>query len=324
MCSPRWILAAMALLLSTTGRGRAQSVDVGGRAYVDYFYALAAADEASEDLHGFRYRRLYLTTDFTLSGDVTGRARLEANDGTVGPNGPVPIVKDLWLRWAYHGAHRVTLGVTSPPAFGIAQDVWGYRSLNRTVLDQQGLVGSRDFGLRLDGPVAGTETVRYAVMVANNSGLRSESNKHKRIYSQLALRPTDRLRFVVGGDYASYGGQRDHSARLSAFAGYSTAPLHVGLEGYWARTRMRDGGTRTNVGASLFGGAQVAPRWELVARVDRSRIAGPGPDAYDTLLIGALAYRPHPNVRLIPNLRARDRTDAPAETTARFTVEVHF
>jgi hypothetical protein len=323
MVSPRWILATMALMLLLTGTGRAQSVDVGGRAFVDYFYDLVAA-EGTEGLHGFRYRRLYLTADFTLSEAFTGRARLEADDGTVGPNGPVPVVKDLWLRWAYHGGHSATLGVTSPPAFGIAQDVWGYRSLNKTILDQQGLVGSRDFGLRLDGPLAGTETVRYAVMLANNSGLRPETDRYKRLYGQVAVRPTDRLTLVAGADYAGYDDERTHATRLSAFAGYATEPIRVGLEGYWGRTGMRDGTARTNGGASLFGAVQVTPSWEVVARLDRSRIAGPGPDVYDTLLIGALSYRPHPNVRLIPNLRARDRTDAPAETTARFTVEVNF
>jgi len=41
-------------------------------------------------------------------------------------------------------------------------------------------------------------------------------------------------------------------------------------------------------------------------------------------VLGAVAYRPHPNVVLTPNLRVSDPSDAAAETTARMTVEVSF
>jgi hypothetical protein len=58
----------------------AQTVELGGRAYVDYFYNLSALTDATgaaeEGLHGFRYRRLYLTADYTLSEKFSGRARL--------------------------------------------------------------------------------------------------------------------------------------------------------------------------------------------------------------------------------------------------------
>lgn len=297
-----------------------QEVDVGGRAYLDYFYNATAPDGAAEELHGFRYRRLYLTTDFSLSEDVRGRARLEADEGTAGR----PVVKDLSVTWAYGGDHRATLGITPPPAFERAEDVWGYRSLEKTILDLEGLVSSRDFGLRFDGPVTEGGTVRYAVMYANNQTVAPETDPYKRVYGQIEVRPTERLSFTVGGDYAGYGGERDHATRLSTFGGYSTTRFRVGLEGYWARTARVDGEAQTDLGTSLFGAVQIAPRWEVVGRVDRSRETGGGPDRYDTLLLGGIAFRPHPNVWLIPNLRHRTRGGDETETTVRGTVRVQF
>lgn len=291
---------------------------------MDYFYNLSAPDDASggerEDLHGFRYRRLYLTADYTLSEAFAGRMRLEANEGTGGQ----PVVKDLSLTWAYSGDHSATLGITPPPAFGQAEDAWGYRSLEKTIMDRQDVVDSRDFGLRLGGPLTDGGTVRYAVMVANNGTVRPETDRYKRGYGQLQVRPTDRVLVVVGGDYAGYDDERDHATRLSAFGGYSHDRFRVGVEGYWFRVAMTEGDPITRVGASLFGVVQVAPSWDLVARLDRSRTARPGPTRYETFALGAVAYRPHPNVALIPNLRVVDPTDAAAETTARMTVEVNF
>jgi hypothetical protein len=321
------VLVSLAFVVALGGGSVSvgQTVDVGGRIYVDYFYNVSAPDDvaspgAEEGMHGFQYRRLYLTSDFALSEDLTGRARLEADGATGGET----FVKDLSLTWAYSGPHRATLGITPPPAFGLAEGVWGYRSLDKTIMDLQGVVGSRDFGLRLDGPIAGDGTVRYAVMLANNSGLRNETNTFKRVYGQVAVRPSERLLFVVGADRARYNGERDSGTRVSVFGGYTTDRFRVGAEGYWFRAVMADENDLRDVGGSLFGSVQVRPDWSLVARVDRSAEFRAGPDRFETFLIGGVSYRPHSNVTFIPNLRMQDPTDEAATVTGRFTVEVNF
>jgi len=324
-----WRSIILGFLFAATTSGVApvfgQSIDVGGRMYADYFYNVAGPDSvgsssARETLHGFRFRRLYLTTDFTLSEAFTGRARLEADEGTEGR----PVVKDVSLTWTYVGDHSATLGITPPPAFRVVEDVWGYRSLEKTIMDVQDIVDSRDFGLRFEGPIAGDGTVRYAAMVANDGTVQPETNKDKRIYGQLQLRPTERLLFVAGGDYAGYNDERDAGTRLSVFSAYSTDRIRVGVEGYWYRAVLAEGGTFADAGASVLGVLQVASDWDLVARLDRSWEERFGPNQYDTLFLGAVAYRPHPGVALIPNLRLYDRDEAPAETAVRMTVEVNF
>lgn len=312
------LFAAASTVSPTVG----QDVSVGGRAYVDYFYTMASPDAAAEGLHGFRYRRLYLTTDFTLSESFSGRARLEANDGTVGPKGPEPYVKDLSLTWAYAEDHSATLGVTPPPAFSLAEDVWGYRSLEKMVLDRVGIVSSRDFGLRLDGAFTESPVVRYAVMVANNSGTRLETDALKRVYGQLEVRPVEPLLFVVGADHAGYDDARDTGTRVSAFGGYVSNPLRLGLEGYAYRETRTMEQDDTAIGGSLFSVVRIAAQWSVLARLDRSRQIHP--ERFETLFLGGVAYRPHPSVELTPNLRVLNQDDGAAETTGRVTVEVNF
>lgn len=320
----RWVLVILLGLSAAPVVAVGQTVDLGGRVFVDYFYNLSAPDDASggaaEGLHGFRYRRLYLTADYTLSEAFTGRARLEADEETNGR----AVVKDLSLTWQYSGRHSATMGITPPPAFGISENVWGYRSLEQTILDLQGVVSSRDFGLRFDGPVTSEGTVRYAVMVANNGTVQPETDKFKRIYGQLAVRPSQQITVVVGADHAGYGDEREAGTRVSAFGGYRTEEARVGLEGFWHRVAMAEAPARTKVGASLFGAVRVAPRWEIVARLDRSAESAGGSDRFETFFVGGVTYNPHPNVALIPNLRVRAPSDRVATTTGRLTLRVQF
>jgi len=322
-----------------------QRIDLGSRAFGDYFYAMSASDStqgvlpypvavpnsAREGLHGFAYRRLYLTVDFRLSRRLRGRARLEANDGTTGPNGPIPFVKDLWVEWQYSGDHSATVGVTPPPAFELSQDAWGYRSLEETILDRRGIVDSRDFGLRLDGPLLADGDVRYALMYANNSEVRPEQNRNKRVYGRLSATPTEEaLTLAAGADYAELRDRRDRRLRLSAFAGYEAERLRVGLEGYRAATRLTDTTSVREYGASLFGHVQVTRTWGLVARLDWTTQLLPatdplGFDPVESLLLAGIAYKPHPNVEVIPNVWIRNSNRyGESDTLLRLTLDLSF
>lgn len=319
------LTVAVLMLLALTGSASAQTVDVGGRAFIDYFYLLSSTDEASEGLHGFRYRRLYLTADANLSDDFRTRARLEANDGTTGVKGPVPFVKDLWIEWNYSGRHTATLGVMKPPAYDLAEAVWRYRSLEKMVLDFQGINTSRDFGIRLDGPIASGGTVRYALMLANNSAARPETDVYKRVYARVSFHPDDALILYVGADRAGYGDARETGTRLSAFGGYDAEPARFGMEAFWSDVAFRDGGTFRNRGGSLFGAYRLNPQWELVARADLTFEGLNDGGIRETFLVAGITYAPIPNVRIIPNLWLfNSAADDEPETLARITVDVAF
>jgi hypothetical protein len=321
----RGILLCLLLGVASPAGLRAQTIDIGGLAYVDYFYNLSSIADAEEDLHGFTYRRLYLTTDFELSDRFAGRARLEANDATSGSHGPVPFVKDLFVTWTYAGTHSATFGVGPPPAFEIAEGVWNYRSLEKTILDFQGIVNSRDFGLRFDGPITSRGLLRYAAMIANNNASRPESDAYKRAYVQISAHPLQALSMSVGADRAGYGDLRSSSTRVSGFGGYDADAFRVGLEGYWMLLNMDNSDEFAHTGVSLFGSVRVAPRWEVVARIDRSMEELPGADLFETFFLGGLSFQPDEFVRLIPNIWVlhMDGSDE-SEVTGRFTVFVTF
>ena len=124
------------------------TLELSGLAYFDYAYVLSSDDEDIEGGNSFDYRRIYFTADYTLSDAFSGRLRFEAQGASTTAQGrPAPFVKDAYLRWdgAFAEGHRLTLGVQPPPLFQVAERVWGYRSLAKTVLDRTTLLGENSF-----------------------------------------------------------------------------------------------------------------------------------------------------------------------------------
>jgi len=342
-------LASLALLLGVSvGLVRPavaqEGVRVSGLAYLDYFVQLATPDSAREGLHGFNFRRLYLTADATLSDAFSARARLEASDVTLGPRGSTPFVKDLYLRWRHDSGHGLTLGITSPPVWDVSERVWDFRSLERTLLELNRVASSRDLGLRADGPIpVGREgLLRYAVMVGNNEGVFPEDDVSKRVYAQLEVRPAEPLVFTLGGSLAGYDEDRDDERTgawdANAFLGYVSDAFRGGVEAFYQQTDYADDHALDMAGASVFGTFWVTPEVGVVGRFDRVRretfqevddgeelpVAG-----FENFATGGVAYRAHEGergtrVRLIPNVRWAKADDGDSDLQARFTAEVSF
>ena len=332
--TPIRTLLGVALLLSLfAGDATGQTVKVGGLAYVDYFYRPGDDDRSSswqnpknglwssgrdatvnDALHGFTYRRLYLTTDAVLSERFKARFRLEASGTNAVGSKPAPFVKDLWVDWNYAGDHSARLGVMPPPAFQLSERVWGYRSLEKTILDLQGVNSSRDFGIRFDGPVPiGNGLVRYAAMLANGNGnWNNTDDKYKKGYARISIHPSEKLVFSAGADYERYLHQNStgglellrsppyREARASVFGGYEGDAARFGVEAFlhtlkvqWSRYTPappvfddgpfeEDGSEYRNryesstrlSGISVFGSFKINPLVEFVGRLDLTKDDG--------------------------------------------------
>lgn len=321
-------LIAISWLLLVALPAQAQSqIQLTGLAFFDYAYTFASPDEEEEGDNGFDYRRIYLTTNYVLSDDFSGRFRLEvkSRDAT-------PFVKDAYLRWhdPWGDGHELVIGVSPPPAFTVSERFWGYRSLEATIMDRNDIVDSRDFGVAARGRLDGAGAVRYGVMVANNNNLLEDDDAYKRAYGQLEWYPVEALTLTLGGDYAGYGDERTGAVTLNAFAGLQRGNLRVGAEGFWQQTSLdadlADSGSRDEVqsGLSVFSRFEASARWELVARLDYVEREMEEVTS-ETFAIAGFAFRPHPNVRFIPNLLlSKDNRDAEARATGRITLHVNF
>ena len=353
----RTLIGIVLLIPLFAGDSIGQTVKIGGLGYVDYFYRFGDHDKTvlwqkpkdnlwdsdrdatiNDAFHGFSYRRLYLTTDAAISEHFKARFRLEASANHAGSKGPIPFVKDMWVDWNYSGDHSARLGVMPPPAFQLSEGVWGFRSLEKTILDVQGVNSSRDFGIRFDGPIpVRNDLVRYAVMLANGNGNRADDDKYKKGYAQISIHPSDKLVFSVGADY---GKRREEfsqdrgvlisspsrEVRTSVFGGYGGDIAQFGAEAFLYElkqeqtriVRENEAGyfeTSTSeplnrlVGISVFGSIRLNPLVEFVGRFDLTKndgefgqIDSSEPLLNETVVLAGAAVAPHENVRIIPNL----------------------
>ncbi len=304
-------------------------IKISGLLYLDYSYVLASPLADDEGENGFGYRRLYVTTDYKISDDFSGRARFEANDGSTTAQGrPAPFVKDLYLKWSnsFANGHDLYIGISSPPSFTVAEKAWGYRSLEKTIQDRVKIVSSRDFGVALRGRLTSDGTVRYGVMVANNSGVSGESDKHKRIYAQAEFYPSEALTITIGGDYSSFGDDLDNGINGNGHIAYSAGNLTVGAEGFYNQVSPTGPGSSVDTyGVSLFARANLNENVTVIGRFDRVEFAEAGVEESENFFLAGLALRPHKNVEFIPNvLASKFESDDSSEVTGRVTLHMKF
>src|SRR3990172_4285124 len=192
------LLPFLFALSSAQEKGR-----LSGLAYFDYSYNIARdtaigafsnkAVSGAESFQAFQFRRIYFTYDYDVAADFTSRFRLEADEASLASNGKTGVfVKDAFLRWKnVFGQSDLILGVQPTPAYEISEAVWGYRSMEKTIMDLRGIVSSRDLGVSLKGRLDGEGMFSYWVMVADGSANKPESDKYKRYFLHVRLQPVN-------------------------------------------------------------------------------------------------------------------------------------
>ncbi|MEX0736744.1 MAG: hypothetical protein WD182_04830, partial [Bacteroidota bacterium] len=77
-------------------------------------------------------------------------------------------IKDAYLIWRgmLGSGHDVIFGISPTPSFQTSEEIWGYRSLEKTILDHRGLVSSRDIGIDVKGALGGGAS--YWIKMGNN------------------------------------------------------------------------------------------------------------------------------------------------------------
>jgi len=186
---------------------------ISGYMFGDYFYNILRDSTINnlnntgvtgiQDLQGFDFRRIYFTYDYTISNDFSTRFRLESQTLVSVENTLfLTYIKDAYLNWKniFKGSNFI-FGIQPTPAFGVAEDYWNYRSLERTILDLRRIVGSRDLGASLKGRLNSSGSIKYWVMYGNGSSLGSEGDRYKRTYAQIDLQPAKEWRITLYGDY---------------------------------------------------------------------------------------------------------------------------
>jgi hypothetical protein len=348
-----------------------------GYMFGDYFYNIArdtsfqgtkppgnAAVGGQKDLQAFQFRRIYFTYDNDISEQFTTRFRLEADQSALTGNGKITTyVKDAYLTWKnIFSGSNLTFGIQPTPAYDISEAAWGYRSLEKTIMDLRGIIPSRHLGLSLRGKLDDAGMFNYWLLIANNSNSTSVPNgsstftdRFKRFSLLFHVKPVKNFQFTLYGDYRGLAAINDPTSTTvpratvsnstmtgAAFVGYNEPDkFNLGVEGFLQSQAngMKDPSSSIGAlkslsarGLTIYGLANVATDIALLARFD---YFDPNTDASVTgdvrnYLIGGLVYKPHKNVSIIPNLLVETYQDLPnghsisASVTGRVTLYYIF
>ena len=318
-----------------------------GLMFGDYFYNAANHDSTQKDLNGFQFRRIYITTDYTISDNFSSRFRLEADQGEITNNGKITtMVKDAWLKWKdiFTGSDLI-FGISPTPAFDVSEGAWGHRYLEKTIMDLTGTVPSRDLGIDLKGKFDKDGVAKYWVKIGNNSGNAPEVNKFKRYYGLLEFDFTQNLLLTLYGDYASFpkvmdpfdNQTKDNSAFV--FAGFinykQKGSFGLGAEGFMKSQQNQTPNSDVNptslksqngFGVSLWAYVNFTETIQLVGRFDT---IDPNTDKDKdgrNLILAGLQFNPVKNVSITPNVEVftYQKSGVDSDVTPRITFNWEF
>ncbi|MGA2623918.1 MAG: hypothetical protein ABSF91_08705 [Bacteroidota bacterium] len=332
-----------------------------GYMFGDYFYNIArpaasmsaAALSGAKDLQGFQFRRIYFTYDNDISDQFTSRFRLEADQSALTTGSSIPVtattnagsyqgkietfVKDAYLKWknVFEGSDFI-FGIQPTTAFDISETWWGYRSIEKTIMDLRGIIPSRDFGVALRGKITEDGMFNYWAMIANGDGNSPVSSKFKRYSLNLQVKPADNWQATLNGDYRAQASIHDPTSTTgtlsndiftsSLFFGYREAGKYsLGAEAFMRMTMngMTDPSnapklkSANTMGFSVFGNYSVQDNLDVVARYDYydpnsdSNVKG---DSRNYIIAG-LNWKADKNVWFMPNFQIETYESNPNGTT---------
>jgi hypothetical protein len=250
----------------------------------DYYYNIEHHNATIKGQNGFWFRRIYFTYDYKIDKSFSTRLRLEMNnDGKYTSTiALIPVVKDAYLQYKF-GKQKATFGIAPTPTFSLIEKVWGYRSVEKTLLDLQRMASSRDFGVSISGKL---NKLGYHAMIANGSSNKQEIDKGKSIMLAISYWFAKDIVLEIYGDYANRAEKAD-TYIAQGFLGYKTKTFHGGIQ-YSTQTLISKDENLNDINLnalSLFAAGNIFERIKLIGRIDRMFNANPVGDK--------IAYTPY-------------------------------
>lgn len=231
---------------------------IWGYAFGDYYYK-AHADSLNrgganqytgieQGRNAFQIRRVYLGYTYDISPKFSAEVLLAGEDNVTTSSGATTgdllsnnklgvYIKLANLRWKniWKGTDFI-IGQVATPAFSlITEPVWGYRAVERTVVDIR-RTPSYDLGIALQGKFDSKGNFGYNVMVGNGTGAKPENNDFKWFYGDVYAKLLDkRLVIDLYADYLRLHRTPSwHHSRnmVKGFVAYTVPAFTVGVEGF--------------------------------------------------------------------------------------------
>lgn len=294
------------------------SAKIWGYAFGDFFYktggdSLITALEYSKfkkNDNSFVFRRIFFGYDHFIGKSFETKLVLayEGSDPASNASRTI-IVKDAYLKWKnILPKLNFLFGIMPTPAYNLTSEkIWGYRSIEKTIMDQRGILNSRDLGVMLTGSLDKNNNIIYNIMAGNGSGGILENSRHK-FYGTLIFHFfKKKLVASMYSDYETFGSEK-YKNTYQVFIGYQSETLTIGTEAFIQHQNNFNINSNTirdiiPFGISGFINVLLRDRLKFFARYDYWDPNTETPVGFNQHFIAlGLDYMPHPDIHIMPNL----------------------
>jgi hypothetical protein len=215
---------------------------LSGRMYYDFSNINAESNgvKTSASGTGFDIKRFYLGVDHkfndTWSMNLTTDFQYSSAIGAT-----EVYLKKAYLEGKFSDAFALRLGSTDLPWVPFAENAYGYRYIENTLVDRLKYGTSADWGVHASG-ASGSGMFNYAVAMINGAGYKNPSrSKGVDFEGRIGFAPVEGLTLAVGGYTGKLGKETEtvdvpHTAkRFDALAAYATPDFRIGAE-YFSAT----------------------------------------------------------------------------------------
>lgn len=248
--------------------------------------------------NAFQLRRFYLGYDYNFAPKFTAYVIL-ADEQDLDESGYNSIfLKYANVKWSDFYLHQnLTIGQLQTPTYGngpfSTEASWGYRAVERTIMDMHNNDASSDLGISLDGNIwrglsgdsLKPNILNYILEVGNNNSAKPANNGYKRVRATLYTSLLQqRLTLGAYGDFWTINAPTattpwQQGSTFKFYASYKTKRFKIGTEVFdqvWGRTAQLSTSTAANpqyrdieiFGWSIFASGKILENLNAFARLD--------------------------------------------------------
>lgn len=327
---------------SNQGAQEESKLKIVGEVFGDYFFKAGGDSTAGvleysrykKDFNAFAFRRVYFAAEYTFNEKFDAKFGLsyDGNADTL-PNGSRTVyVKDAFVKWknVFKNAD-LTFGIFPTIGYSYIDDKWwGYRSIERTIMDQRGFLSSRDMGIMLNGTFDDAKNFGYYAMIGNGRGARLENNKYKRYYAMLFGSFIEKkLVMDIYSDYETVSPDQNRTL-LNFFIGYKSGGTTLGLENFaqflsnFNTSPTRESSDIVPYGISFYFAQdikkEVLKAWFRYDNFNQD-LNNSKTGFRQSFVSTGLDWMPYANVHIMPNLWLNAFTPKP-DQTVKYTTDV--
>jgi len=334
------LAVATALFAPLAAHADAGDTTIGGTMFTDFTTINTKSGSTDIDPNGFGVdvTRAYLivnhqfddiwsvnlTTDFNFASykaastsTVTGTSGdTVATSTTVTTPETQLFIKKAYVQGKFSDMAVLRLGSSDTPWIPYAEGVYGYRFVEKTIIDREGFGNSADWGVNLNGS---NSMVNYSVSAVNGNGYKNPSrSKTMDFEGRLGFTPIDGL--IIGvGFYTGDLGQdteaheatanatvpvtpKNTASRTNFLAAWKANGLTVGLE-YFTAKNFNSGlifntATDSENGYSVYGSYDFGDTgFGLYGRYDNVKPKkDTAPNLKDTYINGGVSFKSNKNI----------------------------